>query len=70
MFCMSLGGVCSFKFNARKNKDWRNKSGYFFLRKKACPLAHAQGIYHRSIDTNIDWQFNCLETRKKIRFFS
>ena len=34
---MSLGGVCSFKFE-KKNERWRDNSGYFFLRSKACPL--------------------------------
>lgn len=67
---MSLGGVCSFKFNVKKNKDWRDESGYFFLRKKACPIAHMQGIYHKSKDITVHWQFNCLETVKKIRIFT
>ena len=65
---MSLGGVCSFKFE-KKNERWRDNSGYFFLRSKACPLAHAQGIYHKSTSISVYWQFNCFETRKKIRFF-
>ena len=66
---MSLGKVCSFKFDVRKNKNWRDKSGTFFIGPKACPVAHMGGIYFTSKDLEVCWAFNNTRTRKWVDLF-